>query len=219
MRLVIKKNSSSPPMTSQRVSTPTPRAYGSRLVSISATPPPCAVELTFQIVRPSKSSRASSLAVFSAAICSSVSTDLNRCGSTAPISTSLMSGIGTAPPGHVGDGVAAAVGDSDGCGVAVGVGVAVGSAVGVGLELGDAPGLADGAVDGVGLGVGPTPKLGATLPMRGRSCCEPEKGARSLGDDTTSAATAAAATSAVRPTGTASAPRFQAGRSPVFLGE
>src|SRR4030088_177422 len=103
-----------------------------------------------------------------------------------------------------------------GVGVAGGVGVELGVLVGVGLDVGVALGLGDatGLGDGDGAGV----VLGVALPMRGRSCCEPENGARSLGEDTTSAATAAAAASAVRPTGT-TRPARPAGRSPVFCGE
>jgi hypothetical protein len=121
----------------------------------------------------------------------------------------------------VGDGVATAVGVALGAGVDEAADDGVGDAAGVGVALGEALGaaVADGADDGVGFGVGPTPKFGATVPIRGRSCCVPENGARSFGDDTTSAATAPAATSEARPTGRTSTRFLKAGRSPVFCGE
>jgi hypothetical protein len=51
--LVIWKNSGVPVIASQRTFTPTPRAYARNERSISATPPPAAVELTIQITWPS----------------------------------------------------------------------------------------------------------------------------------------------------------------------
>ena len=51
MRFVIAKNSESPEITTQSTPTPSPRAYPSRVPSISATPPPFAVELTLTMRR------------------------------------------------------------------------------------------------------------------------------------------------------------------------
>ena len=50
------KNSGEPVITSQRTFTPAPREYARNDRSISATPPPAAVELTIQITRPSNTS-------------------------------------------------------------------------------------------------------------------------------------------------------------------
>src|SRR5438045_244038 len=47
----MRKNVGLPCMTTQRVSTPAPREYGSRARSISATPPPIAAELPLQTTR------------------------------------------------------------------------------------------------------------------------------------------------------------------------
>ena len=59
MRLVIVKNSGAPSITSQRVSTPALRGRRrARVCSISATPPPCAVELMFHTVRSPSSATA-----------------------------------------------------------------------------------------------------------------------------------------------------------------
>ena len=52
------KNSPSPSIVSQRIPIPTPRARPTQDQSISATPPPEAVELRFHSCRPSSSSRA-----------------------------------------------------------------------------------------------------------------------------------------------------------------
>lgn len=57
MRLVTSKNADPPESTSQRASTPAPREYPRRLRRSSATPPPLAVELTFQITRPRSAPR------------------------------------------------------------------------------------------------------------------------------------------------------------------
>ena len=51
-RLVTAKNSASPEITSQPIDMPRSCTNPTRTCSISATPPPVAVELTFQIVRP-----------------------------------------------------------------------------------------------------------------------------------------------------------------------
>ena len=58
MRFVISKNLGSPSITTHRVSMPIPRVYASSVWSISATPPPAAVEFTLMTARPSSSSRA-----------------------------------------------------------------------------------------------------------------------------------------------------------------
>jgi len=57
IRFVMAKNSGSPSITSQRVSSPNPIAVATSPRSISATPPPVSVELMFQMVRPRKRSR------------------------------------------------------------------------------------------------------------------------------------------------------------------
>ena len=46
-----------PSMTSQRQLTSAPRTYRTKRCSISETPPPAAVELTFQMVRPARTFR------------------------------------------------------------------------------------------------------------------------------------------------------------------
>src|ERR1700730_2745096 len=84
MRFVISKKCGSPWMTTHWASTPAPRAYARRVRSISATPPPDAVELTFSTTRPASSSRAA-LAVSS-----------NRSARSAPISGSNRSGASAA---------------------------------------------------------------------------------------------------------------------------
>jgi hypothetical protein len=66
-RFVSAKNSGVPPTTTQRASTPAPRAYASSGRSISATPPPRAVELTFQTTRPASSGPLRSRAAANAA--------------------------------------------------------------------------------------------------------------------------------------------------------
>ena len=67
MRFVIAKNSESPEITTQSTPTPSPRAYPSRVPSISATPPPFAVELTLTTRRSPRRSRSSAAAARSAA--------------------------------------------------------------------------------------------------------------------------------------------------------
>jgi len=54
MRFVIVKNDGLPSSTTHRASTPAPWAYDRSDASISATPPPRAVEFTFHTVRPAK---------------------------------------------------------------------------------------------------------------------------------------------------------------------
>src|ERR1700723_3040605 len=51
------KNSASPVITSQPMEMSRPCTYPTRTWSISATPPPAAVELTFQMVRPASTCR------------------------------------------------------------------------------------------------------------------------------------------------------------------
>ena len=77
-RFVIRKNSWLPSITAQRVSMPRPRAYGIRLCSISATPPPCAVEFTFQNSRPCSMLLAASAFAFSSATGSSPTSGISR---------------------------------------------------------------------------------------------------------------------------------------------
>jgi hypothetical protein len=89
MRLVTRKNGSSPSMTTQRASTPAPRASLTSGPSISATPPPLAVLLTFQIVTPSSASRPRAASSTTAAAASSGSTSAQRSGGIGSISTSL----------------------------------------------------------------------------------------------------------------------------------
>ena len=82
MRLVTRNSPGSPRRTCQRASTPAPRTYPRSGRSISATPPPCDVEFTFQRTRPVKRSRATSRAAWSAwycagsATCAKASSDL-----------------------------------------------------------------------------------------------------------------------------------------------
>jgi len=51
-----REDSGSPWITSQRTSSPAPRPYARRVWSISATPPPVAVEFTLTTARPAKRS-------------------------------------------------------------------------------------------------------------------------------------------------------------------
>jgi hypothetical protein len=114
----------------------------------------------------------------------------------------------------VGAGVGDAVGDAVGEGCPEGLGDADGVTCGLGVALLDG----EGEGDGVTFGSGPTLRFGTMLPMRGRSACGPAKGAFWLGEDTTSATTAAAAASPVSPSGTAIG-RLRSGRAPVFCGD
>ena len=98
IRLVTAKNSGSPPTTSQRMSTPVPAAYATRVCSISATPPPRAVELTFHTTRPSSSSRAAATYVSSRSMRSGVRSGSSRCRGTGSTLTSAtpVTGSGVA---------------------------------------------------------------------------------------------------------------------------
>ena len=78
IRLVRAKKGSLPEMTSQRALMPAPRAYASSETSISATPPPRAVELTFHTTRPSSRVRPWSAASRNCANRSGSSTDAKR---------------------------------------------------------------------------------------------------------------------------------------------
>jgi hypothetical protein len=65
--LVIAKNSGSPSMTVQWIGMSRSRTYPTRHCSISATPPPTAVELMFQMVAPPERSRNPAAAAISRA--------------------------------------------------------------------------------------------------------------------------------------------------------
>src|SRR3954470_8265626 len=88
MRLVTWKNGASPSITTQRASTPPPRAYAISERSISAKPPPLAVELTFQTTRPCSRRCPSSTARSKAAACSALNTAAKRSGASGGIGTS-----------------------------------------------------------------------------------------------------------------------------------
>ena len=64
---MIAKNPASPVITSQPIAMPRSCTYPTRTCSISATPPPAAVELTFQMVRPASTGRTWSAARASSA--------------------------------------------------------------------------------------------------------------------------------------------------------
>ena len=67
-------NAGSPAITTQRASMPAPRAYASSGPSISATPPPCAVEFTSHTRRPASVSRPMRSAACSNVACAGAST-------------------------------------------------------------------------------------------------------------------------------------------------
>ena len=78
-----------PVIVTQRTSTPAPRAYASSDCSISATPPPRAVEFTCQTTRPARTRLALAIARSTRAY-SSPSSALNRSGGAGPTGTWLI---------------------------------------------------------------------------------------------------------------------------------
>ena len=90
-RFVSAKKSGFPAMTFQRQSKPAPRTYATSDCSSSATPPPRAVELTFQMARAPIMPRARSIVARRSEYCASVSTALNRASGCAAIGTSSRS--------------------------------------------------------------------------------------------------------------------------------
>ena len=89
MRFVIAKNSGSPVMTTQSAGIPTPRVYPSSVPSISATPPPLAVELTFTMRRAPSSAWKSTARASSSATRSCPMIGSSRRGSSGGTSTVL----------------------------------------------------------------------------------------------------------------------------------
>src|SRR5260370_22324 len=76
-------------MTSQRASMPAPRTWASNDWSISATPPPTAVELMFQTTRPARSLRALSMSRSNCTVSSRSSS--SRIGSSGSEETCISS--------------------------------------------------------------------------------------------------------------------------------
>jgi len=87
IRFVISKKPGPAVIANHRASTPAPRAYPSSDWSISATPPPRAVELMCQIARPANTSRPEPIACATSLHESSPSTGRNRSGASGGIGT------------------------------------------------------------------------------------------------------------------------------------
>ena len=92
-RFVTAKKSGSALMTNQRVSIPIPRVYASKVCSISATPPPVAVELTLRTARWSNTGSVAAASARNSPNRAGPSTSRNRCGGSAGTYTSCSRSI------------------------------------------------------------------------------------------------------------------------------